>query len=428
MANVTRWIGIDLHRRRSQIAIIDEHGELSLSRRIVNDPDTFRELLGDPGIARVALEATYGWEWLAELLDEAGYDVHLAHPLRTRAIAAARVKTDAVDAKTLAHLLRTGLLPEAYIAPPELRDLRELLRHRAVLTRMRTSVKNRVHALLARQGILPEQTDLFGKAGRELLTTLELPDGPRQRLDSLMSLIDDFDREIAATTREIDQRAKADERVQVLCQIRGVGPYTAMLVIAEVGEVKRFPTARHLCAWAGLAPTVRSSDNKARLGHISRQGSPALRWALTKPRRRSPPAADRCAPNTSGSPNAAAPRSPESRSPARSSPSATTGSATARSAASPANPATSTTSRRSRHDQPVPDLRSPSGREVHARASSLLCLASSSATPSRTAVRLIEPPSTARHSGPPRATGWMTGATAQAATQSANRRPSTRAP
>jgi transposase len=282
MANVTRWIGIDLHRRRSQIAIIDEHGELSLSRRIVNDPDTFRELLGDPEATHVALEATYGWEWLAELLDEAGYDVHLAHPLRTRAIAAARVKTDAVDAKTLAHLLRTGLLPEAYIAPPELRDLRELLRHRAVLTRMRTSVKNRVHALLARQGILPEQTDLFGKAGRELLTTLELPDGPRQRLDSLMSLIDDFDREIAATTREIDQRAKADERVQVLCQIRGVGPYTAMLVIAEVGEVKRFPTARHLCAWAGLAPTVRSSDNKARLGHISRQGSPALRWALTE--------------------------------------------------------------------------------------------------------------------------------------------------
>ena len=155
MSNPTRWIGIDLHRRRSQIAIIDEHGELALSRRIVNDPDTFKDLLGDPDGTHVALEATYGWEWLAELLEEAGYDVHLAHPLRTQAIAAARVKTDAVDAKTLAHLLRTGLLPEAYIAPPELRDLRELLRHRAVLTRMRTAVKNRVHAQLARQGIRP---------------------------------------------------------------------------------------------------------------------------------------------------------------------------------------------------------------------------------------------------------------------------------
>ena len=131
MSNPTRWVGIDLHRRRSQVAIIDEQGELTLSKRIPTARETITELLGDPDGTHVALEATYGWEWLAELLEEAGFDVHLAHPLRTRAIAAARVKTDAIDAKTLAHLLRTGLLPEAYIAPPELRDLRELLRHRA---------------------------------------------------------------------------------------------------------------------------------------------------------------------------------------------------------------------------------------------------------------------------------------------------------
>jgi transposase len=280
VSNATRWVGIDLHRRRSQIAVIDEHGELSLSRRVINDRDTFRELLGDPEAAHVALEATYGWEWLAELLQEAGYDVHLAHPLRTRAIAAARVKTDAVDAQTLAHLLRVGLLPEAYIAPPELRDLRELLRHRAVLTRMRTAVKNRVHALLARQGIRQEHSDLFGKGGQQFLASLQLPEGPRRRLDSLISLIGDFDREIVATTKEIDARAKIDQRVGMLCQIRGVGRYTAMLIIAEVGDAARFPTARHLCAWAGLAPTVRSSDGKARLGHISHQGSAVLRWAL----------------------------------------------------------------------------------------------------------------------------------------------------
>ena len=280
MSNATRWVGIDLHRRRSQVAIIDEHGELTLQKRIPTGRETFTELLGDRESTHVALEATYGWEWLAELLEEAGFDVHLAHPLRTRAIAAARVKTDAVDAKTLAHLLRTGLLPEAYIAPSELRDLRDLLRHRATLVHLRTSIKNRVHALLARQGILPEHSDLFGKAGREYLASLQLPDGPRRRLDSLIALICDFDREITQTTSEIDQRAKADERVKLLCQIRGIGRYTALLIIAEVGEVKRFPTAKHLCQWAGLTPTVRSSDGKARLGHISRQGSTILRWAL----------------------------------------------------------------------------------------------------------------------------------------------------
>ena len=276
-------VGIDLHRNRSQIAVIDEQGELSLSRRIVNDRETFLELLaGLEGESRIAVEATYGWEWLAELLEDAGYEIHLAHPLRTRAIAAARVKTDAVDAKTLAHLLRADLLPEAYVAPRELRDLRELLRHRIALTGMRSALKNRVHAILAKHGITRQHSDLFGKGGREFLDALQLREASRRRLDSLIALIDDFDREIEATTREIEQRAKADDRVDVLTQIRGVGRYTAMLIIAEVGEIRRFPNARHLCAWAGLTPTVRSSDGKARLGRISRQGSPALRWALVE--------------------------------------------------------------------------------------------------------------------------------------------------
>lgn len=276
-------VGIDLHRNRSHIAVIDEHGELMVSKRIINGRETFLELLGGlEGESQIAVEATYGWEWLAELLEDAGYDLHLAHPLRTRAIAAARVKTDAVDAKTLALLLRADLLPEAYVAPRELRDLRELLRHRIALTAMRSALKNRVHAILAKHGITREHSDLFGKGGRQFLAGLELREGPRARLDSLIALICDFDREIDATSKEIDQRAKADDRVDVLCQIRGIGPYTAMLIIAEVGEIARFPDARHLCAWAGLTPTVRSSDGRARLGHISRQGSPALRWALVE--------------------------------------------------------------------------------------------------------------------------------------------------
>ena len=276
-------VGIDLHRNRSHVAVIDEHAELALSKRIVNGREALLELLGGlEGESQIAVEATYGWEWLAELLEDSGYDFHLAHPLRTRAIAAARVKTDAVDAKTLAHLLRADLLPEAYVAPRDLRDLRELLRHRIALTAMRSALKNRVHAILAKHGITREHSDLFGKGGRQFLAALELREAPRARLDSLIALICDFDREIAATTREIDQRAKADDRVDVLCQIRGIGPYTAMLIIAEVGEISRFPDARHLCAWAGLTPTVRSSDGRARLGHISRQGSPALRWALVE--------------------------------------------------------------------------------------------------------------------------------------------------
>jgi transposase len=275
-------VGIDLHRKRSHVAVIDEEGEQLLSRRIINDPQTFLTLLENVGASRIALEATYGWEWLADVLQDAGYELHLAHPMRTKAIASARVKTDAVDARTLAQLLRADLLPEAYIAPRELRDLRDLLRHRVALTRMRSSLKNRVSAVLAKNGIQRPYSDLFGPAGTRFLTDVELREGPRRRLDSTLALIGDFTREIDATSREIDARAHDDPYVPVLCQIRGVGRYIAMLVIAEVGDITRFASARRLCSWAGLTPTVRSSDGKARLGHISGQGSPPLRWALVE--------------------------------------------------------------------------------------------------------------------------------------------------
>jgi transposase len=193
------------------------------------------------------LEATYGWEWLAELLEHDGRELHLAHPLRTKAIASARVKTDAVDACTLAQLLRADLLPEAYIAPRGLRDLRDLLRQRFVLTHMRTALKNRVHALIARQGVQHGHSKLLGPGGRAFLAEIELRPEPRARLDVLLRLIADFDREIDALAAQIDQRARADNRVRVLCQIRGIGRYLALLIIAEIGAIERFPSARHLC-------------------------------------------------------------------------------------------------------------------------------------------------------------------------------------
>ncbi|HKF79397.1 MAG TPA: transposase [Thermoleophilaceae bacterium] len=111
MANCS-WVGVDLHRSRSQVAVLDDDGSELLSRRIANDPATFLELLTEiDGESKIALEATYGWEWLADLLQDAGYELHLAHPLRTKAIASARVKNDAVDARMLAHLLRTACCP-----------------------------------------------------------------------------------------------------------------------------------------------------------------------------------------------------------------------------------------------------------------------------------------------------------------------------
>ena len=352
-------VGIDLHRKRSHIAALDEHGGELFSRRIANNPDTFVALLGElDGESKIALEATYGWEWLADVLEDAGYELHLSHPLRTKAIASARVKNDAVDARTLAHLLRTGLLPEAYIAPRELRELRDLLRHRVALTRMRAALKNRAGAILAKQGVQRPYSDMFGPGGLRFLDALELRESPRRRLDSTLALIGDFTREIDLTTAEIEARAKEDPYVEVLCQIRGVGRYIAMLVISEVGDVTRFQTARQLCSWAGMTPTVRSSDNRIRLGHISHQGSPAGR--SSRPPSTPRAAAVRCARPSSGSRSVVAAKSPRSPSPARSSRSASTACATERSVALRRGPADARSERwRSAHDPPQRSCAAP---------------------------------------------------------------------
>jgi transposase len=275
------YVGIDLHRRTSHVAAFDEQGLELLSRRVTNDPEVLRAIFAELGVeAKVALEAAFGWEWLADLLESEGIELHLAHPRHTKAIAAARVKTDAVDARTLAHLLRADLLPEAYVAPRELRELRELLRHHIALTRLRTSLKNRVHALLARQGVHHGRAELFGPKGRAFPGELLLPAPTRRRLESLLELIADFDRELQAVKREIRACANDDPRVAVLTRIPGVGLFIALLVIAEVGDVTRFPSARHLASFAGLTPRVRNSGERVRLGAISHQGSAHLRWGL----------------------------------------------------------------------------------------------------------------------------------------------------
>ena len=276
-------VGIDLHRNRSHIAVIDEQGELTLSRRIVNDRATFLELLaGLEGESSIAVRG----DLRLGVAGRAARGRGLRLPSRSSAAHQGYCRGEGEDRRgrrydSGAPAARRPVA-RGVCRARELRDLRELLRHRIALTAMRSAIKNRLHAILAKHGITRQHSDLFGKGGREFLAELQLRDAPRRRLDSLMSLIDDFDREITETTKEIDQRARADDRVDVLTQIRGVGRYTAMLIIAEVGEISRFPDARHLCAWAGLTPTVRSSDGKARLGHISRQGSPALRWALVE--------------------------------------------------------------------------------------------------------------------------------------------------
>ena len=187
-------------------------GELLASRRIASRPDEFLRVFGELEAqpVGVAFEATYGWGWFADLMHDVGIPAHMAHPLATKAISSARVKNDRVDAKTLAHLLRTDLLPEAWAAPPEVRDARKLGRTRVSLARISSRLKCQTHALLADQAITPPVTDLFGPGGRRFLQDVRLRPIPQARLDANLRLIDLLGPEIAQADRELRELFRGD--------------------------------------------------------------------------------------------------------------------------------------------------------------------------------------------------------------------------
>lgn len=276
------YVGIDLHRKTSNLAVMDDRGGVVRERKVRSSREAIREALDEfkPKPLKAVFEATFGWGWLADVLAEEGVEAHMAHPLQTKAISAARVKNDSVDAKTLAHLLRTNLLPEAWIAPPDVREARRLVRSRAALVRIRARMKNQVHALLAEQGVTLTGSDIFGVAGQEILEHLVLPVVTRGRVDACLRLIAGINDEVEIAEGEMHEMFADDARVRQLLPIPGIGFLTAAMIVAEVWDITRFPNADALCSWAGLTPREHSSGEHTRRGHISKQGSRWLRWVL----------------------------------------------------------------------------------------------------------------------------------------------------
>ena len=276
------YVGIDVHRKRSQVAVVAEDGKVQLNKNTVNGTEPLLRLIGDlPAGTPVAFEAAFGWGWLLRLLEDYGFDPHLVHPLQCKAIASARLKNDKVDAATLAQLLRADLLPEAWIAPAEVRQLRALLRHRAGLVRLGTQQRNRIHAVVADFGFDRAGSYLSGP-GRGWLAGLDLPATSREVVADCLAVIDGLAPVIDRIDGELRAHAKADPRVKTLTTLPGVGQFTALVMVAEIGDITRFPSARKLASWAGLTPTVRGSDRTVRHGHISKQGSAWLRWVLNQ--------------------------------------------------------------------------------------------------------------------------------------------------
>ncbi|KAF0962827.1 IS110 family transposase [Rhodococcus sp. T7] len=280
---VTQFVGVDLHRRRSVIVRHNGEGQQLSVARIANDPDTLGQQLDDAGPhPEVVVEATYGWYWAVDALQAAGASVHLAHPLGVKGFRYRRVKNDVRDASDLADLLRMNRLPEAWIAPPEVRELRELVRYRAKLVAIRSSLKAQVHSVLGKAGVQIAVSDLFGVTGRARLARVPLGEAYAHRVLSLLQLIDTLDTQEARFTALIARRLDGDPGYRAIQEIPGVGPVLAAIFVAEIGDVHRFSGPDRLCSWAGLTPRHHESDTTVHRGHITKQGSKLVRWAAVE--------------------------------------------------------------------------------------------------------------------------------------------------
>lgn len=274
----TYYLGLDVHKVRTQYCLMDPAGEI-LAEGSLPTEDVATIV---PADCAVVLEATGSWHHTYDALRACAASVKLAHPSHVKAIASARVKTDKIDARILAHLLRTDLVPEAWAPPAEVRELRDLVRLRWRFVGQRTTAKNRISNLLARQCLRYPGTDLFGRAGRAWLAELELDAHSRSLVELLLVTIDEADAHVCALTRQLREHLRGAPEVQLLETIPGVGFLTAATLVAEIGDWRRFARAEKVSAYFGLVPRVRASADVAHYGRITRAGSPHARRALVE--------------------------------------------------------------------------------------------------------------------------------------------------
>jgi transposase len=279
------YLGIDLHLKRTFMVLMDAKGEVVDKQRISND-DISRYLQEKvPQETYAVLEATRNWPFMYDLLNEHVDKVDLVHAKGVRAIANAAVKTDQIDASTLAHLARMNYIPKAYAAPKEIRDLRQLLRHREWMVNQRTEAKNRIHAALAGYNLVSPVTDLFGVSGRQYLEEVMEKDlrlSAKQVIADHLAMIDHLTERIHALEKSISLNEKQDQIVNLLKSMPGVGRLIALIILAEIGDISRFHSPKSLCSWAGLTPRVHNSDVVVQHGHITKEGSRYLRTAMVQ--------------------------------------------------------------------------------------------------------------------------------------------------
>lgn len=277
------YTGIDLHRKTSFFTTVNENGQIIKKFNLHNDENMILEYLKElEGDTKIVLESTANWYWLYDLLTANGYQVVVSNPVKTKAIASARIKNDKLDSHMLAQLLRADLLATVHVSSLETRQFKELLRHRSKLVRDTVRMKNRIHNIIAKNNYNAPASDLFGKKGLAFLSNLKLPEYQRRHVETYLFLYKELKEHCDALSKQIKQAASNNTMAQLLMTIPGVGPITAMYLVAEIEDISRFKTYRHLASYAGLVPRLDASADKQRLGRITKQGSSHLRTALVE--------------------------------------------------------------------------------------------------------------------------------------------------
>ncbi len=277
-------MGLDQHRAQITAEWIDtDSGELGRARVAPAHRDDVRKFLKRFAgrSLEVALEATTGWRFVVEELQAIGAVAHLAEPAETAARRGnkKRAKTDRADARHLRELLMIGRLPESWIPPEHLLDLRARVRLRHTLVDQRGEWQQRIQAVLYHHGF-PQRNGLLTAENRAWLEGLALPDSAREQVAVALVMIDALDAQSAPITRELRLYARRQAGCRALMKHYGIGELTAVTILAELGDARRFSSSRHAVRYAGLDITVHQSDQRRAPGHLSRQGPPALRWAL----------------------------------------------------------------------------------------------------------------------------------------------------
>ena len=273
------YVGLDVHKDFCQAAFLDCEGKLVREERFENTASGLEELAHATREQEVVMESSTSSMHVYDAL-HGTCKVKMAHPSRVKAIASARIKTDKVDARILAHLLRADLIPESYVPSKQHRQARLLVRQRASLVEVRTQIKNKIHALMTREGIKIPFKDSFGKKTILFLRSVDTGEAQRASLNSLMTILGALNKEVEEADKSIRCFASEDEYAKLLVTHTGVGWLTALAASSEICDVSRFESHKKLCSYFGLVPSVYQSGNADRKGHITKQGNALLRSLL----------------------------------------------------------------------------------------------------------------------------------------------------